>query len=441
MNTAAVQSMLVSPCARLGGVLSVPGDKSISHRLAMLAALASGTSTISGFLKSEDCVNILDALTGLGARYEFSGGELRITGVGGLFKSPAGILDMGNSGTGMRLLAGLLAGQPFVSEMTGDSSLRSRPMRRIAEPLERMGARVELLGDKGCAPVRITGGLLKGIEYAPPVASAQVKSCVLLAGLFAEGITSVVEVNPTRDHTERLLTAMGVPVTVAGNRVSLRGCGKKGPAFAARAWSVPGDISSAAFWITAAAVAPGSVVEIRRVGMNPRRNALLNVLRRMGAAITITEDPATDACEAMATIRVEGRALTGTEVGGAEIPDLIDELPLVAVAGSLATGRTVIREAAELRVKESDRIRSVADNLARLGVRVEERTDGLIIEGPTRVRGGVTIDSYGDHRIPMAMSVLAFHADAPVRLDNIACVNKSYPEFWDDLRKVGGHAE
>ncbi len=423
------------------GSLSVPGDKSISNRLAMLAALASGTSTISGFLRSEDCLNMLDAVTCLGARYEFSGSHLRITGVGGRFRAPEKVLDMGNSGTGMRLLAGLLAGHPFVSEMTGDASLRSRPMRRIAEPLERMGARVELLGDKGCAPVRITGGQLTGIEYAPPVASAQVKSCVLLAGLFAEGVTTVVEAAPTRDHTERLLTAMGVPVITEGNRVSLRGCGRQGPAFTARSWTVPGDLSSAAFWITAAAAWPGSLVELARVGMNPRRNALLNVLKRMGAAITVVADPDADACESMATIRVEGRALIGTEVGGAEIPDLIDELPLVAVAGALATGRTVIRDAAELRVKESDRIHSVADNLARMGVKVEERPDGLIIEGPVRVRGGVTIDSYGDHRIPMAMSVLAFHADAPVRMADIGCVNKSYPEFWDDLRKVGGHAE
>jgi 3-phosphoshikimate 1-carboxyvinyltransferase len=407
----------------------------------MLAALASGTSTVYGFLKSEDCVNILNALTRLGARYEFSGNRLTITGVGGRFKAPESVLDMGNSGTGMRLLAGLLAGHPFVSEMTGDASLRSRPMRRIAEPLVRMGASVELLGDRGCAPVRITGGRLKGIEYAPPVASAQVKSCVLLAGLFAEGITSVTEVSPTRDHTERLLTAMGVPVVTEGNRVSLHGCGAQGPAFTARSWSVPGDISSAAFWITAAAVRPGSAIELKHVGLNPRRNALLNVLRRMGASITVTDEPSADACEAMGTIRVEGRALTGTEVGGVEIPDLIDELPLVAVAGSLAHGRTVIRDAAELRVKESDRIRSVADNLARMGARVEERPDGMVIEGATTVRGGVTIDSYGDHRIPMAMSVLAFHADAPVRMADIACVNKSYPEFWDDLRKVGGHAE
>jgi len=348
---------------------------------------------------------------------------------------------MGNSGTGIRLLVGLLAGQAFTTEMTGDASLRSRPMRRISEPLARMGAAVELLGTNGCAPIRITGGTLRGIEYAPPVASAQVKSCVLFAGLFAEGCTTVVETSPTRDHTERLLTAMGIPVRVDGLRVSLQGCGAAGPKIPARAWNVPGDISSAAFWITAAACREGGSVELPGVGWNPRRNALVAVLRRMGASIHFEASADATACEDMGTIRVEGRRLRGTEVCGSEIPDLIDELPLVAVAGALAEGRTVIRDAAELRVKESDRIRSVVDNLTRMGVRVEERPDGMVIEGPATVRGGVTIDSYGDHRLPMAMAILAMSADAPVRLDDVACVNKSYPEFWDDLRKVGGHAE
>ena len=441
MNTAQRKSITVSPCRRLQGGLSVPGDKSISHRIAMLASLASGLSTVRGFLRSEDCVTILDALSRLGAHYEFSGGELTITGTGGAFKKPDGVLDLGNSGTGIRLLAGLLAGQAFTTEMTGDASLRSRPMRRISEPLVRMGATVELLGEKGCAPVRITGGALHGIEYAPPVASAQVKSCVLLAGLFAEGVTTVVEVSPTRDHTERLLNAMGVPVAVEGLRVSLRGHGGAGPRLLARDWKVPGDISSAAFWITAAACGQGHFIELPNVGWNPRRNALVAVLRRMGASIRFQESPDATACETMGTIQVEGGRLRGTEIGGAEIPDLIDELPLVAVAGALAQGRTVIRDAAELRVKESDRIRRVVDNLSRMGVKVEERPDGMVIEGGSPIRGGVAVDSYGDHRLPMAMSVLALYASAPVRMDDIACVNKSYPEFWDDLRKVGGHAE
>ena len=346
---------------------------------------------------------------------------------------------MGNSGTGLRLLAGLLAGQDFTSELTGDASLRSRPMRRIQEPLQRMGARVELLGPDGCAPVRITGGGLKAMDYAPRVASAQVKSCVLFAGLYAEGVTSVTETAPTRDHTERLLNAMGVPVVTEGCRVSLRGYGVAGPRLVGRAWQVPGDISSAAFWITAAAATPGASMELRDVGWNPRRNALVAVLRRMGAWIEFVESADTTACETMGTIRVEGRRLKATEVGGAEIPDLIDELPLVAVAGALAEGRTVIRDAAELRVKESDRIRSVADNLTRMGVKVEEKADGMVVEGGGRLKGNVVVDSYGDHRIPMAFSVLALQGGGAVEMRDVACVNKSYPTFWDDLKRVGGH--
>lgn len=434
-------SITVHPCYGISGVLNVPGDKSISHRIAMLGALAKGTTTVHGFLKSEDCLAILAVLARLGARYEFVGNDLRLTGVGGQFLAPQGVLDMGNSGTGMRLLAGLLAGHPFTSEMTGDESLRSRPMRRIAEPLSRMGAKVELTGSKGCAPIRITGGKLLGIDYMPPVASAQVKSCVLFAGLFAEGTTRVVEISPTRDHTERLLKAMGIPLEVQGLTISLPGFGSRGPTLLSRSWNVPGDISSAAFWIAAAACRAGSLLELPDVGWNPRRNALVSVLRRMGACVEFHENPNSSACECMGTIRVKGLGLRGTEVGGDEIPDLIDELPLVAVAGAMAEGRTVIRDAAELRVKESDRIRSVAVNLARLGVKVEERADGMVIEGPAKIKGGVALDSYGDHRLPMAMTVLALSADAPVRMDDIDCVNKSYPMFWEDLKKVGGYAE
>ncbi|MEI8351378.1 MAG: 3-phosphoshikimate 1-carboxyvinyltransferase [bacterium] len=434
-------SITVHPCSRISGVLKVPGDKSISHRIAMLGALAAGTTTVHGFLKSEDCLAILSVLARLGARYEFVGDALRLTGVGGRFIAPQGVLDMGNSGTGIRLLAGLLAGHSFTSEMTGDESLRSRPMRRIAEPLTRMGAKVELTGPAGCAPIRITGGTLRGIDYTSPVASAQVKSCVLFAGLFAEGTTRVTEISPTRDHTERLLQAMGIPLEVQGLTVSLKGFGSRGPALPAHSWNVPGDISSAAFWITAAACRPGSLLELPGVGWNPRRNALVSVLRRMGASVEFREHQDSSACECMGTIRVTGQVLQGTEVGGDEIPDLIDELPLVAVAGAMAEGRTVIRNAAELRVKESDRIRSVVGNLARLGVKVEERADGMVIEGPARIKGGVTLDSYGDHRLPMAMTVLALAADAPVRMDDIDCVNKSYPLFWEDLKKVGGYAE
>ncbi len=435
------QSITVFPCPRVAGSLTVPGDKSISHRIVMLAALAAGTTVVRGFLRSADCQALLDAMSRLGASYVFDGDELRIHGTGGTLRAAAEPLDLGNSGTGLRLLAGLLAGQPFTSELTGDASLRSRPMRRIEDPLARMGARVELLGEGGCAPVRIVGGRLYGIEYTPPVASAQVKSCVLLAGLFAEGVTTVVEPTPTRDHTERLLTAMGVPVRTEGTRVSVSGYGSRGPRLAGRDWVVPGDFSSAAFWIVAAAATPGARVEVHGVGLNPRRDALLGVLTRMGASIKVEEDRRSNACERLGTLRVEGGALTGVEVGGPVIADLIDEIPLIAVAAALARGRTVIRDARELRVKESDRIHSVVDNLRRLGVNAEERPDGLTVEGAAEIRGQVSIDSYGDHRIPMAMAILALSATGPVRLDGIGCVNKSYPEFWDHLRKVGAYAE
>ncbi len=441
MSANTPSSLTVFPCQRPGGGLTVPGDKSVSHRMAMLGALAADTTTVRGFLRSADCVTLLEVMEQLGASWAFDADRLIIRGVGGRFRAPSRALDMGNSGTGIRLLAGLLAGQAFASELTGDASLRSRPMRRIQEPLERMGARVELLGESGCAPLRITGGRLRGIEYTLPVASAQVKSCVLLAGLFAEGVTAVIESKPTRDHTERLLNAMGVPVHTDGPRVWLTGYGAQGPRLRGREWVIPGDFSSAAFWLTAAAVTPGCVIEVRGVGLNPRRSALLGVLKRMGALVTVEPDSRASACETLGTIRVEGRELTGTEVGGAEIPDLIDELPLVAVAAAKARGRTVVRDAAELRVKESDRVHSVVASLSRLGVPAEERPDGFVIEGGAIIRGDVALDSHGDHRIPMAMSVLALSASGPVRLDNIACVNKSYPEFWDDLKKVGGHVE
>ena len=441
MSAVKSQAITVFPCPAVAGSLTVPGDKSISHRIAMLAALASGTTVVRGFLRSADCLTLLDVVSRLGAAYVFDGDVLRIRGTGGRFIEPAGALDMGNSGTGLRLLAGLMAGHPFTSELTGDASLRSRPMRRIQDPLVKMGARVELLGAGGSAPVRITGGGLRGIDYTPQVASAQVKSCVLLAGLFAEGVTTIVEPTPTRDHTERMLTAMGVPVQTEGARVSVSGFGSRGPRLPGREWLVPGDFSSAAYWIVAAAAVPGARVELHGVGLNPRRDALLGVLARMGASIAVEEDLNAAACERLGTIRVEGRELKAVEVGGPAIADLIDEIPLVAVAAALARGRTVIRDASELRVKESDRIHSVVENLRRLGVVAEERPDGLVIEGAAEIRGNVTLDSYGDHRIPMAMAVLALSATGPVRLEGIDCVNKSYPEFWDDLRKVGAYAE
>lgn len=434
-------SKVVKPCPVINGTINVPGDKSVSHRVAMLGGLASGESVIEGFLTAEDCINTLRAVEMLGARVSRNGDLVRITGTGGRFDSPKGVLDMGNSGTGMRLLAGLLAGQDFISEMTGDESLRSRPMKRIKEPLELMGAAVDLLGKNGCAPVRIRGGNLKAIEYKSPVASAQVKSCVLFAGIFADGVTTVVEPKATRDHTEKVLRGIGLPVECDGLRVSVEGCGPAGPKFKGREWIVPGDFSSAAFWLVAAAASEGSKVTVENVGLNPRRTALLDVLKRMGAEVSVKSqilDLKSQIPEPIGTITVRGGKLKGTEICGDEIPNLIDELPIAAVAGALAEGRTVIRDAAELRVKESDRIATMAKGLSAMGVKVEEKPDGMIVHGRAKIKGGVEIDSHGDHRIAMATAMLSFFADNPVRINNIACINTSYPGFWDHLKKLTG---
>jgi 3-phosphoshikimate 1-carboxyvinyltransferase len=436
------QSVLVHPAKRLGGVLTVPGDKSISHRVAMLAATAKGSSTVLNFLQSEDCLNTLHAMERLGARSFFSeDGELTIQGTGGKFLEPVDALDLGNSGTGMRLLAGLLAGLRMKAELTGDESLCSRPMNRIKEPLEKMGATIELLGDNGRPPIRIRGGGLKGIDYAIPVASAQVKSCILLANLFAEGATTITEVLPTRDHTERCLRAAGVPLQSEGLRIRMAGGGSKGPRLKARTWSVPGDFSSAAYALVAAAARSDSTVTVKNVGLNPRRTALLQVLERMNARIQVTDRSGPDDAEPFGDVTISGARLKATEVGGAEIPAMIDELPLVAILGALAEGETVIRDARELRVKESDRIAGMAANLKLLGVEVEEREDGMAIRGPARLEPAAGIRSYGDHRIAMSLAVLGTYGAGPICIHNIACVLTSYPAFWDHLIELGAHVE
>lgn len=436
MNT--VDHVTVHPCRVLAGTVRVPGDKSISHRVAMLAAIAAGTSCLKGFLRSEDCLNTLKAMECLGARVEITPERIQITG--GPWACPRQPLDMGNSGTGLRLLAGLLAGRPWTTELTGDASLRSRPMQRIQAPLEQMGARVELMGAGNCAPIRITGGALRGIDYPMPVASAQVKSCILLAALFAEGETRIAEPLPTRDHTERAFQVLGIPLRTDGNLITIQGYGPRGPALAARDWTVPGDFSSAAFWLVAAAVL-GTAVTVQNVGLNPRRTALLDVLKRMGADLGVVPESNSSAAEPFGAITIRRTDLRSTEIGGAEIPNLIDELPIAAVAGALARGTTVIRDARELRVKESDRIACMVTNLRALGISADGQADEMRVRGGTTVRGGVEIDCYGDHRVAMAMAILALRASAPVRIRGIACVNTSYPEFWDHLTSLGAHVE
>lgn len=436
------QSVIVHPAEKIDGTVEVPGDKSISHRIGMLAGIASGESTVHNFLHSEDCINTLRAMEALGARsFVSEDGVLTIQGTGGKLMEPAGPLNCGNSGTTMRLLSGLVAGQPGCIEMTGDDSLRSRPMGRIREPLEKMGAKLSLTGEKGTAPIRIQGGALKAIDYILPVASAQVKSCILLATLYAEGTTTITEPQPTRDHTERMLRTLGAQVITDGLQIRFTGFGPKGPQFKGREFEVPGDFSSAAFMMMAVAARKKGKVTIKKVGLNPRRTAFLEVLKRAGADITVKARKTAEGEEPIGDITVRGAKLNGVEVGGSEIPNLIDELPLVAVLGALAEGTTTIRDAAELRVKEADRITCMVNNLKSLGVDVEEQDDGMVIRGPATLVPTTAVKSHGDHRIAMSMAILGLYATAPVVVNNVACVDTSFPGFWNFLKELGGHVE
>lgn len=421
----------------LDATLTVPGDKSMSHRAAILGGLASGASTIRNFLPSEDCVNTLNAMKALGAENnvlaEMPGHgpvDLVIHGTSMQLSAPTAPIDCGNSGTGMRLLAGMLAGQSFASRLFGDASLSSRPMGRITVPLGQMGAKIETLGEKpGCAPLHIHPAELEPVRYEMPVASAQVKSAVLLAGMFTHGTTTVVQPAETRDHTERMLESFGVPTHREGNAISVKG----GQVPHACDFTVPGDISSAAFWLVAAAALPGARLCIKNVGLNPTRTAIIDVLARMGAKITLRH--AILEGEAMGDIHVEGAGLSATTIQPAEVPNLIDEIPVIAVAAALANGRTVIRNAKELRVKETDRITTVVNNLRAMGGVVEEFEDGMEIEGGHPLHGA-TLDSFGDHRIAMAFAIAGLFADGGTRILNTACVNTSYPGFAHHLQAV-----
>lgn len=428
----------VSPQKTISGELAVPGDKSISHRAAILAGLSDGSCRVENFLSSEDCVNTLRAMVQLGVRYEVLKGteeqpeDLLIHGCGNELKAPDQELDCGNSGTGMRLLAGVLASQKFDSVLVGDESLSGRPMGRVMIPLGEMGAQIDARGEKeGCAPLHISGGSLKVIKYDMPVASAQVKSAVLLAGLFARDTTVVYQPATTRDHSERLLNYFGVEVVTEGNRISIEG----GQKVTARDLVVPGDVSSAAFWIVAAAVTPGSKFTLTNVGLNPTRTAIITVLKRMGARITDTIEHQ-DGGEPRGVIEIEGGTLTGTEILPEEVPNLIDEVPILAVAGILSEGTMTIRNAQELRVKETDRIDTVVKNLRAMGGEIEEFDDGMVIPGGQKLQGA-QLDSYGDHRIAMAFAIAGLLAESgETTIVNTACVNTSYPTFSQHLTKI-----
>jgi len=426
-----VSAATIAPARRLRGRLTVPGDKSIAHRYALLAALAEGRSTLTHFAPGADCRSTLACLRGLGVEItEGSGGTVTLLGRGfGQLRSPSGPLDAGNSGTTMRLLAGILAGHPFSATMIGDESLSRRPMRRVIAPLERMGARIEAAG--GRPPVTVHGTRLHAIAHTPATPSAQVKSAVLLAGLHAEGTTSVAEPAATRDHTERALAAFGGHADVDGLTVSVTG----GQRLEGRELSVPGDFSSAAFWLVAAAAIPGSRIDIDNVGLNPTRTALLDVLRRFGAGVHVQVN-ATAAGEPRGSVSVEGDRMCTLEIAPAEVPGLIDELPAIAALAAHG-GEVIVRGASELRVKESDRIAALVAGFRALGINAEERPDGFTIAGPSagaaRPSGG-RADARGDHRMAMAFAIAALAAEGPSTIDGSDVVAISYPGFFETLR-------
>ena len=427
--------MNTSASKPLRGTLTVSGDKSISHRAIMLGSLATGTTEIEGFLPGEDCLSTIRCFRSMGVQIEQNGSSVKVFGRGlRELTAPAGILDCGNSGTTTRLLSGVLAAQHFNSVLSGDASIQRRPMKRIMIPLRAMGADITSVSGNDCAPLSIHGKQLYGIHFNSPIASAQVKSAVLLAGLYASGQTTVTEPALSRDHTERMLRSFGAKV-LTGNfedRPSVTVTETQN--LYGTEISVPGDISSAAFFLVGASIVPGSEVVLRNVGINPTRDGVISALRAMGAKIEVLEVRNEDS-EPAADLLVRYAPLHGTEIGGELIPRLIDELPVLAAAAAVAEGRTVIRDAAELKVKESNRIRTMAEGLSRLGAKVEETEDGLIIDGGAALHGGA-VESYSDHRIAMSFAILSLVTDGEVRISDPDCVNISAPTFYEDLKSL-----
>lgn len=413
------------------GTVTVPGDKSISHRSIMFGALAEGTTRVTNFLQGADCLSTIDCFRRMGIPIENHPDEILIRGKGlhGL-TAPDSRLDVGNSGTTTRLISGILAGQDFVSELNGDESIQSRPMKRIIEPLSLMGAQIESLNGNGCAPLRIQGAPLHGIRYTSKVASAQVKSCILLAGLYADGPTSVTEPYLSRNHSEIMLRHFGASVASENTTATIL----PEPKLHAQEIKVPGDISSAAYFIAAGLIVPGSEILIQNVGVNPTRDGILKVCRDMGADITLLNENQ-ESGEPTADLLIRHSSLHGTTVGGAVIPTLIDELPVVAALACFAEGTTVIKDAQELKVKESNRIDVMVKNLSAMGARITATDDGMIIEGGHPLHGAV-IDSKLDHRIAMTFAVTALASDGETEILGADCVKISYPEFYGDLNSL-----
>jgi 3-phosphoshikimate 1-carboxyvinyltransferase len=427
-----VSKQIIRPARTINGSLEVPGDKSISHRYAMLASLAEGPSEITHFSAAADCRSTLDCFSRLGVKYEMDGERIRISGAGmdGLRK-PRRTLDAGNSGTTMRMMAGILAGQEFRSTLDGDASLRHRPMRRVMDPLAKMGARIESR-DGGFAPLKIEGTRLSPIDYALPVPSAQVKSAVLLAGLFADGVTSVTEPVRTRDHTELALAEFGARVDHEGRTIRIHGR----PRLKGRTLAVPGDLSSAVFYLAAAMVLPESNLVIHNVGLNPTRSAVLDVLGSMGAPISLVSIRSEHG-ELVGDISIRHEQLKGGSIEGDVIAQLIDELPAIAVLGPYTEQGIEIRNAAELRIKESDRISVVTENLRRMGAQVDELPDGLRVAGRSAGQlHGAEIEPHGDHRMAMAFAVAALGAKGETVIRDAECAGVSYPDFFSTLERL-----
>ena len=423
--------MVIKQFSKLKGEVLVPGDKSISHRAVMFGALSEGTTRIHHFLNGADCLSTIGCFRSMGIDITQDGDEVTVHGKGlhGL-SSPSCTLDVGNSGTTIRLISGILSGQTFSSRLTGDTSIQRRPMNRILLPLCSMGADISSEQNNACAPLLIHGKKLKGIHYNSPVASAQVKSCVLLAGLYADGITSVTEPALSRNHSEIMLRWFGAEVNSSGLTASV----KPEPRLTGREVNVPGDISSAAYFIAAGLLVPGSEILIRNVGINPTRDGFLNVCHAMGGSVELLNVNLEG--EPTADLLVRSSHLHGTVVEGSLIPTLIDELPMIAVMASFAEGTTVIRDAAELKVKESDRIAVMTDNLSRMGVDIQAAEDGMTIHGGRPVHGAV-VDSFLDHRAAMSLSVAGLVCEGALTINGAECVNISYPAFYEDLYSLG----
>ncbi len=418
--------MLIKPIKKIKQAITVPGDKSISHRAIMLSSLAEGESKIINFLKGEDCLGTVTCFRKMDVPIEITAYGVKVRGLGlkGL-QRPGTVLDVGNSGTTIRLMSGILAGQAFDSEITGDESIQKRPMDRIIAPLRQMGGIIYGSSKDNYPPLKIEGRKLKGIRYALPVASAQVKSAILLAGLFGEGTTTVVETQKSRDHTERLLRYMEADLEQQGLSVSLKPVTK----LQAKEIYVPGDISSAAFFLVLGAIAEDGQITLENVGLNPTRTGIIDVLKKMGAELTIFNQKIVNG-EPMGDIFVASSELKGIEIGGDLLPRVIDEIPVIAVAAVFAKGLTTIKNAEELRVKETDRITAIVTELKKIGAKITETEDGMIIEGTGKLYGG-EINSYRDHRMAMALTIAGLVSQEGVIIDDPQCVAVSYPNFWD----------